>query len=92
MIDKWLREFTRALLHQHAKGSLTGYIEGIALAKARTENCSFSFHKIPEDYREYLLIHVTQQYVLQTSSTPIPDWKIETTPKRRRAVSASTQI
>ena len=69
---------------QHAKHETTH--------KARRANCSFRVHKIPTSMREYLLIHVTQQYVLQTSSTPIPDWKIETTPKRRRAVSASTQI
>ena len=81
LIGQWLLEFKCALLlHQLPEGSLTGYMERVASATARTENGSFSYHKIPPSMREYLLIHVTQQYVLQTSSTPIPDWKIETLP------------
>ena len=80
MIEQWLLEFKCALLHQLQEGSLTGYMKRVASATARTENGSVSLHKIPKQMWEYLLIHVTQQYVLQTSSTPIPDWKIETLP------------
>ena len=80
LIGQWLLEFKRALLLQKTEESLTGYMERVASATARTENGSVNFHKIPPGMREYLLIHVTQQYVLQTSSTPLPDWKIETLP------------
>ena len=61
-------------------GSLTRYVNGVLSARV-------SLHKIPKVIItkqwtgwESLLVHVTQQNVLQTSKDPIPDWKVGTLP------------
>ena len=76
---EWLSQFKCALL-QLTTGSLTDYKKRITSATACTEDGVVSLHRIPKTLREYLLVHVTHQYVLQTSDIPIEDWKIKTLP------------
>ena len=72
-VGAWLSQFKSALLHRLTNGSLTGYMKRITAA-------GVSLHRIPKTLREYLLVHVTHQFVLQTSDIPIEDWKIKTLP------------
>ena len=72
-VGAWLSQFKSALLHRLTNGSLTDYMKHITSA-------GVSLHRIPKTLREYLLVHVTHQYVLQTSDIPIEDWKIKTLP------------
>ena len=79
-IGEWLSQFKCALLHRLTTGSLTDYMKRITTARACTEDGVVSLHRIPKTLREYLLVHVTHQFVLQTSDIPIEDWKIKTLP------------
>ena len=76
LIDMWLKEFKGALLDLKESGSSDGYIK-------YAESKSISFHRMHTsqyDYRSYLLMHTTQQVLLQRSDVKIPQLKIETLP------------
>ena len=72
-VGAWLSQFKSALLHRLTNGSLIDYMKHVTSA-------GVSLHRIPKKLWEYLLVHVTHQFVLQTSDIPIEDWKIKTLP------------